>query len=219
MPIIALVNQKGGTGKTTAAVHFSYWLHQSGRVLLVDADAQQSSSLWFQALQLPETAQFLIQSDPEELFEFLPQLAQQYDYVIVDGPGSLSEVTKAILARCDLALVPCQPSGLDLHSSSKILRFIRHAQELRGGQPQSALFLSRATKGTTLLREAREALADQIIPLLNGLVYQRQCLADAPGQGKTAFQLSGSAAKEAAKDYQFLFTEALEMIGNGSATK
>jgi chromosome partitioning protein len=219
MPIIALVNQKGGTGKSTAAVHLCYWLNQKSQVVLVDADAQQSSSLWFQKLQFPKQAQHLIKSDPEELFESLPQLAQQFDYVVVDGPGSLSEITKAILARCDLALVPCQPSGLDLHSSSKIIRFIRHAQELRNGLPQASLFLSRATKGTTLLREAQEALKDNVIPLMKGIIYQRQCVADAPGQGSTVFQMSGNAAKDAAQDYKVLFQEALEMINHGSKTK
>jgi chromosome partitioning protein len=215
MPIIALVNQKGGTGKSTAAVHLCYWLNQKSQVVLVDADAQQSSSLWFQKLQFPNHAQHLIKSDPEELFESLPQLAQQYDYVVVDGPGSLSEITKAILARCDLALVPCQPSGLDLHSSSKIIRFICHAQELRNGWPHAALFLSRATKGTTLLKEAREALKDNVIPLMESMIFQRQCVADAPGQGSTVFQMSGSAAKDAALDYKLLFQEALENLNHG----
>ncbi len=212
MPIIALVNQKGGTGKTTASVHLSYWLSQKQKILLVDADAQQSSSLWFKSVQKDESENYLIESNPEELFERLPELASQNECVVVDGPGSLSEVTKAILARCDLALIPCQPSGLDLHSSSQIIRFIRHAQELRGGWPKAALFLSRATKGTTLLKEAQEVLSDNIIPLLPNIVYQRQCIADAPGQGKTVFQMTKVAAKEAARDYQLLFTEALEMI-------
>lgn len=212
MPIIALVNQKGGTGKTTASVHLSYWLSQKQKILLVDADAQQSSSLWFKAVQESPNDHYLVESNPEELFERLPQLASQNEYVVVDGPGSLSEVTKAILARCDLALIPCQPSGLDLHSSSQIIRFIRHAQELRGGWPKAGLFLSRATKGTTLLKEAQEVLSDNMIPLLGSIIYQRQCIADAPGQGKTVFQMIRTAAKEAAKDYQILFTEALEML-------
>ncbi len=218
MPIIALVNQKGGTGKTTAAVHLTYWLNQKGKVLLVDADAQQSSSLWFNHLELSQ-AKSIIQNDPEELFDCLTELTADHDYIVVDGPGSLSEITKAILARCDLALVPCQPSGLDLHSSSKILRFIRHAQELRGKLPSAALFLSRATKGTTLLREAVEVLKSSAIPLLDAVIYQRQCLADAPGQGKTVFEMGGGAASEAAKDYESLFDEALEGIKDDSPTK
>lgn len=210
MPIIALVNQKGGTGKTTAAVHLAFWLSNQKTVILVDADAQQSSSFWLNSLNLP--LKNLVESDPEGLFETLPKLSSQYDFVVVDGPGSLSETTKAILTRSDLALVPCQPSGLDLHSSNKILRFIRHAQELRGGQPRAALFLSRATKGTTLLREAQEVLQELDIPLLKRIIYQKQCIADAPTQGSTVFQMAGSAAEQAHKDYQALFEEILEMI-------
>lgn len=215
MSIIAILNQKGGTGKTTAAVHFSSWLLPDKSVVLLDADAQQSSSNWIKNSQLSEKLTSLVKNDPEELFEILPELSQEYSHVIVDGPGSLSEVTKAILARCDLALVPCQPSGLDLHSSSKIIRFIRHAQELRGGYPQAAIFLSRATKGTNLLRESKEALAESVVPLLKGTIYQRQCIADAPSQGKTVFQMSGTAATAAKKDYESLFSEAIGVL-NGT---
>lgn len=211
--IISFTNQKGGVGKSTAAVHMTYWLSRRGSVLLVDSDAQQSSSTWIKTLNLP----YQVISDPEELFETLPALAKQHDAVVIDGPGSLSEVTKAILARCDLALVPCQPSGLDLHSSNKILRFIRHAQELRVGIPKAAMFLSRATKGTVLLQEAKEVLKQNPCPLLSTTVYQRQCIADAPGQEKTVFQMSGAAAKEAAKDYQSLFTESLEVLNGVKA--
>ncbi|MFB2920316.1 MULTISPECIES: AAA family ATPase [Aerosakkonema] len=209
--IISFTNQKGGVGKSTTAVHMAYWLKKRGDVLLVDSDAQQSSSTWLKALDMP----YQVVSDPEELFEVLPELAEKYTSVVVDGPGSLSEVTKAILARCDLALVPCQPSGLDLHSSTKILRFIRHAQELRGGMPKAAMFLSRATKGTLLLQEAKQLLKESNFPLLSTTIYQRQCLADAPGQERTVFQLSGVAAKEATKDYESLFKEALEVLNGG----
>jgi chromosome partitioning protein len=206
--IVAFTNQKGGVGKSTAAVHMAYWLNQRQKTLMIDADAQQSSSVWAKSLGLD----CQVIQDPEDLFEMIPQIASSYPALVIDGPGSLSEVTKAILARCDLALVPCQPSGLDLHSSQKILRFIKHATELRSGYPKAALFLSRATKGTVLEREAREVLKATGTQVMKAAIYQKQCIADAPGQGYTVFQMSGKAALEAAADYESLFVEALEAL-------
>jgi chromosome partitioning protein len=207
--IIAFVNQKGGTGKSTSAIHLVYWLMQRGSVILVDADAQNSSSAWAETLEMP----FQIISDPEEIFDALPNLAKEYDHVVVDGPGGMSEISKAILSRCELALVPCQPSGLDLRSSNKTLRFISQAQELRQGAPKAFLYLNRATKGTILLRESRQVLAESSIPTLETVIHQRQCLADAPGQNITAFQMSGAMAASSASEFDSLFTEVFSHAG------
>ncbi len=211
--IIGLVNQKGGCGKSTTAAHFAYWLSLSRSVILIDADAQQSSSTWISQLEevkIPTQAIL----DPEQLFETVDEISEQYDAIIIDGPAGLSEVTKSILDLVDLALVPCQPSGLDLSSSSKILQLLRHRQKVRGGLPKTGLFLSRAIKGTLLLKEATLALGvDPRFPLLKSVIYQRQCIADAPVQQTTVFGLSSASAKLASTDYQNLFQEALTLGG------
>jgi chromosome partitioning protein len=210
--IFALVNQKGGCGKSTTAVHLAYWLSHKGTVLLIDADSQQSSSTWVNQLQsLTIPCQAIL--DPEILFEAIEDASNKYDAVVVDGPGSLSEVTKSILDICDLALVPCQPSGLDLSSSSKILQVICHRQKVRGGQPLVGLFLSRAIKGTVLLKEAQQALSsDHRFPLLKTIIYQRQCISDAPIQQSTVFSFNSPSAQAASLDYQNLFKEALKLL-------
>lgn len=213
MTIIALVNQKGGCGKSTTAVHLAFYLRHLGSVAFIDADAQQSSSQWIESLEEPNLSLNAV-LDPEELFETIENQSQQSDYLVIDGPGSLSEVTKTILDCTDLALIPCQPSGLDLSSSNSFLRIVSHRQKIRRGHPQVGLFLSRAIKGTVLLREAQQALkADQRFSLLKTVIYQKQCLADASIQQSTVFDLSGSAAKTAASDYQSLFKEALKLLG------
>lgn len=207
--IIGLTNQKGGAGKTTVSGHLAYWLSKRGTVIVVDADAQQSSTNWMKDLQLPCKTMI----DPDDLFDELPALAQQYDAVVVDGPGSLSETTKAILSRCDLALVPCKPAGLDMHSTSKMLRILRQAKELRGGLPDVGLFLNQAKKGTILLKDAQRALSEKNtgFPLLKTIIYDLQVIADAPGQGTSVWGISGATAKRAAQDFESLFTEALKV--------
>ncbi len=206
--IIAVANQKGGTGKTTTAIHLAYWLSQRGQVLVVDADAQQSSTTWIEDLNL----QGEIINDPDELFDTVPQLGKQYDFVVVDGPASMSETTRVILTRADLALVPCKPAGLDMHSSNRVIRLIRQARDLRGGMPRAALFLNQAKKGTVLLREAQAALSNSGIALLDAVIYDRQVITDAPSQGQVVWQMGGTAAKQAAKDFDLLFEEAWEKL-------
>lgn len=207
--IIGFVNQKGGSGKTTGAVHFSRWAQMqkgSGSIFLLDCDLQGSCIQWASKLGIP--AKTL--SDPEEIYESLKQLSQQYEVVVVDGPGQYSEVSKAILGRCDIALIPCKPSTLDVHSTGKILRIVRHMQELRGGLPQAKLYLNQAVRGTVLLRESRDYLSQfPEVELLNAVVFNRQCIADAPGQISTAFDMSGKTAKEAASDFNTLFELAM----------
>src|SRR4028118_1391689 len=108
MTIIALINQKGGCGKSTTAVHFTYWLATKNKkkVLLVDADAQQSSSEWLSGME--QQIPYKVVQTPDDLLDRIPELAGQCDQLIVDGPASLAEATRAILFRADLAVVPVQ---------------------------------------------------------------------------------------------------------------
>ncbi|MBD1843406.1 AAA family ATPase [Cyanobacteria bacterium FACHB-63] len=205
--LIGILNRKGGCGKSTTAVHLAYWLsRQKQRVILVDSDGQMSSSQWLDKLKMPS----VVINDPDDLFDQIGKLAEEYDSVVVDSPSVLGEPAKSVLLSVDLAIVPVQPSNLDLLSAKDIVRLVNQAQKIRGGTPKAAMFLSRASRGTVLLREAREALSQtQGFTLLESMVYQRQAIADAPGQAATVFSMSGEAASSAAKDYDALFKEAM----------
>ena len=207
--ILTFTNQKGGSGKSTGAVHAVDWFTQQGySTLLVDADGQQSSSGWLKELDLP----YKVIKDPEELFDELPKLSDRYDIVIVDGPGNASEVTKALLIRSNLILIPCRDSMIDLASTGKIVQFVRQAREIRDGAPIAAVYLNAVKENTILLREAQEALKTGILPLLNTVIPDRQCIKDAPGQGSTVFRMKGSSPKSAATAFTQLLTEALSLF-------
>lgn len=206
--IIAFVNQKGGCAKSTTAVHFAHWLVQQGKsVLVVDADAQRSSSQWCSKME-PTIATHVLQS-PDDLLDQLTDLAAAVDYLVVDGPAGLSEATRAILMRADLAVVPVQPSGIDVQSAADAVRLIKQAQSVRQGPPQAVMFLSRAVKGTKLKTEAMDLLGKlaPTIKVLKSVIHQKQVIADSSGQAATVWDLGGQPAKDSGKEYGRLFKE------------
>jgi len=139
-------------------------------VLVVDADAQRSSSQWCSRME-PSIATQVLQS-PDDLLDQLTDLVATVHYLVVDGPAGLSESTSAILMRVDLAVVPIQSSGIDVQSVAHAVRLIKQPQSVRQCPPQALIFLSRAGKETKLKTEAMELLgklAPTIKPCLNRL--------------------------------------------------
>jgi chromosome partitioning protein len=136
--IIALTNSKGGVGKSTLAVHLAVWWQEQGaKVALVDADAQGSSSVWLHETA-PDLPVLRLQT-ADEILEGVPKLQTQFEHLIIDGPGGLSEVTRGILLVADLALLPCGPSTLDLRAVNEAIRVVKQAQAIRHGPPQAML--------------------------------------------------------------------------------
>ncbi|MBD2683541.1 MULTISPECIES: AAA family ATPase [Nostoc] len=212
MPIIAVINQKGGAGKSTVAVHLARWLQKQRKaVLAIDADAQCSSSKWLARLE--NKIPYQIIQVPDALLDELPKLANSYDWVIADGPAALSETTRALILTADLVIVPCQPTGVDLESASDTVRLIQQAQRIRRGEPKAVMFVNRAVKGTKLKDEAIEVL--KLMPnvaVLEDVLHQRQVIADCYGQNATVFDLSGSTAGIARREIEQLFKKALEVL-------
>lgn len=105
---------------------------------------------------------------------------------------------------------------IDLASTGKIVQFVRQAREIRGEMPIAALYLNAVKEHTILLREAREALQNGLLPLLQTALPDRQCIKDAPGQASTVFRMKGSSPRSAAASYTQLLTEALTLFESKS---
>ena len=205
--IIALVNSKGGVGKSTVAVHLAvWWKERGGDVALVDADAQEASSVWLHEAS-PHTPAVRLPT-PDDILDQVPDLRRKYDLVAVDGPAGLSEVTRAILLVADLALLPCGPSVLDLRAANDAIRVVKQAQQIRQGPPRAVLVPNKLQVQYRLSRELLETVKSLEIPAAGGLRL-RQAYADAAGQGTVVWRL-GPCGEMAAREIRELFHELLD---------
>src|SRR5579871_974161 len=205
--IIVITNSKGRVGKSTLAVHLAAWLHEQGhKVTLADCDIQHSSSDW--ATEAKPEVKSIRLSTPDDILDRLPVLGKQADYVVADGPGGNTEISRALLLCGDLALVPCKASMLEIRALSQATNVLRQSQGIRKGRPRAVIVLSMVGKHYRLTQEMKAAAAALKLPLAKNALTLKQIYADAPGQGAVVWQL-GSRGKEAAHEVTTLFRNIL----------
>lgn len=205
--IIAVANSKGGVGKSTLAVHLAAWLDKQGhRVTLADCDTQQSSSQWIR--EAAPQVKALCLRDPDEIINELPILAQETDYVVADGPGSLVETSRALLLVADSAIVPCKASMLEIRALDAATKVLRQAQKIRAGMPKAKIVLSMVGKNYRLTQDMKDAATALSLPMASTAMILRQIYADAPGQAAVVWNL-GARGQEAAEEVDRLFRELL----------
>lgn len=203
--IIALVNSKGGVGKSTMAGNLVGWLKSHGHsVILADCDTQASSSEWIQET-LPSVPVFRF-SSADEVLDELPTLAQEADYVIADGPGSQTETSRALLMWADVAIIPAKASMFEARALMKNTAVVRQAQAIRKGPPEAIVVLSMVGRGYRLTKDMRAAAEALDLGLAATAITLRQAYADSPGQAKLIFDMPHT-ARDAAQEMDRLFRE------------
>ena len=196
MRVIAVLNQKGGAGKTTIATHLARALQLEGAdVLLVDSDPQGSARDW--AAVREDQPVPVVGLDRPTIERDLKSIAQK-DYVIIDGAPQAHDLAVSALKAAHFILIPVQPSPYDIWATSDLVDLVKQRMELTDGQLKAAFLISCAIRNTKLGQEVTEALTDYALPILAVRIMQRVIYPTTAAAGTTVLDTEphGEVAKE-----------------------
>jgi chromosome partitioning protein len=184
--IISFVNQKGGVGKTTTAINLAIGLKKKNyNLVFIDADPQGSAVQWH-AIEGNKSFEILHHPSPIHATD-IRQLSMNYDYVVIDAPPAIGDISKAILAVTDLAIIPLSPSALDVWSCWGTLKMIDEIRPLNS-DIEVKLLINRKIPGTKIGRDSREAMKQFQMDVFNTELCQRVAFIDAMTSGVSVMQ-------------------------------
>lgn len=206
--IIAVINQKGGTGKTTLALNLAAGLARRGSTHLVDADPQRSITQWVGMgggnSGLPGAVQLL----GANATSVLSKLTRSHRYVVVDCPPTVQgEVVAAIMSMAQLILVPILPSPIDLWASGDMVVAINAAKQINPGLC-AYLVLNQLESRNTLSRDMREAVAEFDVPVLAAGMQRRAAYRSSAVEGLSVYGV-GKRGLLAVADIEAIIEEVL----------
>jgi chromosome partitioning protein len=201
---IAVLNQKGGVGKSTLSTNLAAAAHVAGkRTLILDLDRQGSAFDWYNARAEGSRLEGLnvARADRALSLPKFRQLSDGYDIIICDGPPRLGEITRAAAVAADVVLIPLRPGGFDWWAASETLTTLDDADATRAelGRPtvRRVFVLNGAAPNTKIAQQALDALGGvgELAPVV---IHNRVAFADVALSGESVIttQPEGPAAKE-----------------------
>jgi chromosome partitioning protein len=205
--IIAVLNQKGGVGKTTLSVNLAAAVALSGqRALLIDADPQGSALDW-QAARTGESLFPVVGMAKPTLHKDVPGLAGGYDHVVIDGPPRVNDLAKSAILAAHVVLIPVQPSPYDVWAADEIVKLIQEVALYKEGL-RSLFVVTRKIGNTALGRDVAAALKEYPFPLAATAVGQRIVFAESAASGRSVLEAEPKGL--ATKEIRSLIRELLE---------
>src|SRR4029453_18233178 len=175
--VVAVVNQKGGSGKTTLTMQLAGTLAKRGiKVLVVDADSQGTATRW--SSSAPEDTPFPaavvgLSAAGNKVHREVAKFTDDYALIMIDCPPAVeSPVPQSALLIADLALVPIIPSPPDLWAAVGIRQLIETLNTINEDL-QARLVINNLEPRTSLAKEALDILPELGFPLLRTILHHR----------------------------------------------
>ena len=185
MTVIAIVNQKGGTGKTTLSTNLACAFAYNSSVLLLDADAQGSSQDWADIQGQRRINPQVIAAGAGTLLQDVRRASGQFDWVIIDGPSGISGTTADAIRAADVVLIPAKASPFDVWAAADIVAAVRARQESTGGRPRAAFVVTMSRHRTLLGRQVESALEEYGLPALESRTTERVSYPQTATEGRS----------------------------------
>ncbi len=205
--VISTLNQKGGVGKTTISANLASYLQNDGyNVLLIDTDVQGSLKDWTTATEDETVSVKSIHKN--DIKKEIPLLKDKFDFLILDGRPEASREMGIVIRLSDIVLIPVQASSLDIWSTQIIAEAIEARQEVTNGLPISRFILNKIKKNTKLANDAKEAILELNIALMETILHDREDFKKTMGMGKSVLNENNIAQKE----FSDLYNEFLKKV-------
>lgn len=198
MKTVAILSQKGGTGKTTLSLHLAVAGERRGKsVAVIDLDPQASAAGWKDSR--PDETPVVISIPHSRLAQAI-QTAKGAgaDLALIDTAPHSEAAAMAAARAADLVLIPCRPGILDLRAIGSTADLVKLA-----GKPAFVVLNATPPRAVNLLADAREAVAVHGVDVAPVAIQQRAAFAHALTAGQTAEEYAP--ASKAAEEVAALF--------------
>ena len=206
MTRIAVVNTKGGVGKTTVATHLAGMLAQGAPTLLIDGDPQASAASWAawrrEANREPSPTTTCLLG--KAVFDEGKNLGKGFAHTVIDAGGRDSAGLRAALLLAERAVVPVGASNLDAAAMTDLLEIVELAKDFNAGLDVQVLMM-RIDPRTRDTGEMLEYLRENELRVLNARICERVAYRRAIGEGATVAEIGKDA--QAIAEMQALFEE------------
>ena len=185
--VITICQQKGGTGKTTLAVHLAlaFIKYHNFKVAIIDTDPQGSLGKWYiirsEKKILNESLNFKTASLWGAQYES-KILKKDHDVIIIDTPPKIESDARPSIEAADLVLIPMTPSHVDFWATEAIVEIAKKANK------KILIQINRANQRSKLISKTNEYIKSINVSSTNTIIGNRQIYASSMGDGKTAVE-------------------------------
>jgi len=193
MQTVAILNSKGGSGKTTVSINLASYFAETGQnTVLIDYDSQGSSTHW---VDTRDKAQPLIHCIPAfrqpvaQTRSFQMKLPSGTERVIIDTPASVTQShLENIVKRADFIIIPVLPSSIDIHAVTGFIEQLHRLKQINWRDTELAVVASRVKENTKIFATLEQYLKNLDIPFV-AKIRDTQNYIHSTNEGKGLFEV------------------------------